>query len=109
MPNPSDCNGMEGLNRRLYLLQQGAPLGGNTLPLSWHQAPSVLIMEGFLTGEKFEGFGGVAALMSWYETVHREVEAFFRSIPELIDKRYCLVKLVEDEKFPKHSSGIEHR
>lgn len=109
MPNPSDWDGMEGFNRRLYLLQQGAPLGGNTLPVSWHQAASILIMEGFFTEKQFENFGGVAALISWYETVHREVEAFFRSIPELVDKRDCLTKLAEDEKVSKLSSGVGYR
>lgn len=108
MPNPSYWDGndgfsMEGFNRRLYLLQQGTPLGGNTLPLSWHQAASVLIMGGFFTEKNFEDFGGVTALMSWYERVHQEVEAFFRSIPEKVD---FLVGLAEDSG---PSSGIGHR
>lgn len=96
MPNSSYWDGMEGFNRRLYLLQQGTPLGGNTLPHSWHQAASVLIIEGFFTEKKLEDFGGVSALISWYERVHLEVEAFFRSIPELVDKRDFLVGLAED-------------
>lgn len=106
MPNLSYWDGMEGFNRRLYLLQQGTPLGGNTLPHSWHQAASVLIIEGFFTEKNLEGFGGVSALISWYERVHLEVEAFFRSIPELVDKRDFLVELAEDSK---PSSGIGHR
>lgn len=42
-------------------------------------------------------------MISWYERVHQEVEAFFRSIPE---KRDFLVGLAEDSG---PSSGIGHR
>lgn len=98
MLNPSDWEGMERFSRRLYLLQQGSPLKGNTQPLSWHQTANVLIMEDFFTEKTFEDFGDVAALMSLYETVYRDVKALFRSIPELAGGRDCVVNLVEDEK-----------
>lgn len=89
MLNPSDWERMEGFSRRLYPLQQGSPLEGNTIPLSWHQAANVLIMEGYFTEKTFEDFGDVEAMMSLYGTVHRDVENPVRSIPELVGGRDC--------------------
>lgn len=96
----SDWEGMEFFNRRLYLLQQGAPLK-EILYRS-----NVMTMEGSVTKKTFEDFGGVATLMSRYETVLREVEAHFRSIPELVGGQDCVVKLVEDEKASKPRNAI---
>lgn len=92
----SDWEGMKIFNRRLYPLQQGAPL------------KEILYRsnDGSVTKKTFEDFGGVATLMSRYKTVHREVEAHFRSIPELVGGQDCVVKLVEDEKASKPRNAI---
>lgn len=108
MLNPSDWEGMERFSRRLYLLQQGSSLEGKTQPLSWHQTANVLIMEYFFTEKTFEDFGDVAALMSLYETVHQDVEVLFRSIPELVNGRDCVVNLIKHKKASKPSSAIRH-
>lgn len=66
-------------------------------------------MEDFFTEKTFEDFGHVAALMALYETVHRNAEALFRSIRELVGRRDCVVNLVEDEKAFQPSNAIGYR
>lgn len=55
-------------------------------------------MEGFFAEKTFEDFADVAALMSLYGSVHRDVEGLFKLIPELVGWRDCVVSLVEVRK-----------
>lgn len=95
---PADWVNLEHFDRRVYLLQQGAPLHGNTLPLRWPQVVKSLVREGFFTEENFRAFGGIKTLTSRYETVRSGVEKFFRADPEIIDKRDWPVMHMEDMK-----------
>lgn len=55
-------------------------------------------MEGSFTEKIFEGFGDTAALISLYGSVNQDVEALFKTTPELVGGRDCVVSLVEVRK-----------
>ena len=97
-PIPADWVNLEYFDRRVYLLQQGAPLHGETLSMPWLKVVENLVREGFFSKENFEAFGGMKALKSRYETVRLGVERFFGAKPEQTDKRDWPIMYMEDMK-----------
>ncbi|MCJ1466362.1 hypothetical protein MMC07_004981 [Pseudocyphellaria aurata] len=107
-PISSDWRDLESFDRRLYILQKGAPLHGETLPVEWTKIVETLVMEGFFTPGEFKALGGLTALTSRYETIRLEIQGFFRSAPEPVDKRNWLIKYVEDLEIYGLGSGTKY-
>lgn len=107
-PTSPDWRNLEHFDRRVYILQKGAPVQGTTLPLEWNQVVEILVMEGFFTEREFKSVGGLAALASRYETIRLEIEGFFKSAPEPVDKRNWPVRYVEDLRVFELGSGTKY-
>lgn len=105
---PSDWRDVGVFDRRVYILQKGAPLRGTTLPLEWTQVIDTLVMEGFFSKLEFETAGGLSALVSRYEDLRLKLEKFFQSAPEPVDKRDWPIRYVEDLKVYKFGSGTKY-
>lgn len=95
-------------DRRVYILQKGAPLQGTTLPLEWSQVVETLGMEGFFTEKEFKAVGGLTALASRYETIRLNIQGFFKSASEPADKRDWPIRYVEDLKVFELGSGTKY-
>lgn len=104
----SDWRDLESFDRRVYILQKGAPLQGETLPVEWTKIIETLVMEGFFTQGEFKAVGGLTALTSRYETIRLAIQGFFRSAPESVDKRDWSIRYVEDLKVFGLGSGTKY-
>lgn len=107
-PISPDWRNLEHFDRRVYILQKGAPVQGTTLPLEWNQVIEILVMEGFFTEREFKSVGGLTALASRYETIRLGIEGFFKSAPEPVDKRNWSIRYVEDMKVFELGSGTKY-
>lgn len=107
-PTSPDWRDLELFDRRVYILQKGAPLRGTTLPLEWTQVVEILVTEGFFTEKEFETAGGLTALTSRYETIRLEIQGFFESAPEPVDMRDWPIRYVEDLKVFDLKSGTKY-
>lgn len=107
-PTSPEWRDLELFDRRVYILQRGAPLQGNTLPLEWGRVVETLVMEGFFTGSEFKAVGGLTALVSRYETIRLEIQGFFKSAPEPVDKRNWPIRYLEDLKVFEFGRGAKY-
>ncbi|MCJ1424518.1 hypothetical protein MMC29_002406 [Sticta canariensis] len=107
-PTSPDWRNLEHFDRRVYILQKGAPVQGTTLPLEWNQVVEILVMEGFFTEREFKSVGGLTALTSRYETIRLEIEGFFKSAPEPADKRNWPIRYAEDLRVFELGSGTKY-
>ncbi|MCJ1264668.1 hypothetical protein MMC22_004542 [Lobaria immixta] len=107
-PTSPDWRDLELFDHRVYILQKGAPLRGTTLPLEWTQVVEILVTEGFFTEKEFETAGGLTVLTSRYETIRLEIQGFFKSAPEPVDKRDWPIRYVEDLKVFDLQSGTTY-
>ena len=85
-PVPTDWKELRAFDRRVYLLQKGSPVHGNTLPLKWFKVVEALTEDGFFTREQFKAWGGVQTLKSHYESTRVGIEGFFQAKPEPTNK-----------------------
>ena len=107
-PTSPDWRNLERFDRRVYILQKGAPVQGTTLPLQWNQVVEILVTEQFFTEREFESAGGLTALVSRYETIRLGIEGFFKSAPEPVDKRNWPIRYVEDLRVFELGSGTKY-
>lgn len=107
-PIPLGWQTLNHFDRRIYSLQQGAPLDGETLPLTWPQVVESLVREGFFSEEDFKMFGGMEALRSRYETIRLRVENLFGSNSEPADKRDWPIMYLEDVRVFKLDSNTKY-
>jgi len=68
---------LEPLDRRVYIMQRGAPSNGNNLPLKWPRVVSLLVKEQHFTREQLNTWGGIQAFEERYETVRVHMMALF--------------------------------
>lgn len=87
---------LESLDRRVYIAQRGAPLKGNTLPLTWPKVVNILVKEKYLTREQFNAWGGVPALKERYENIRLRMRTLFDAPEEPMDERDFLIRKSED-------------
>ena len=99
-----DWKKLQAFDRRVYLLQKGSPIHGNTLPLKWSKVVEVLIEDGFFTREQFKSWGGFEVLKSRYESTRLRIEGFFGAIPEPTNKMGWQV--VHAEGFEVYGMGV---
>lgn len=107
-PISPDWGDLEVFDRRVYTLQKGAPFQGTTLPLEWTRIVRILVTQGFFTEAEFKAVGGLNALVSRYETIRLEIQGFFKSAPEPVDKRNWPIRYVEDLKVFEYESGTKY-
>ena len=89
---------IQEIDRRIYLLQKGAPAHGSTLPWDWTHN----VVKKFLTDEGVDTLSGLSCrdnteiLKSRYESVRLGLQTFYDSKPEPVDKRsWTLYKFEE--------------
>ena len=78
------------VDRRVYLLQKGAPIDSDTLPQDWTNETfkKVLFDEGIATLDKLDRRNNIQVLKDRYERVLLRLQNFFESEPEPRNK-YC--------------------
>ena len=87
----------------IYSLQKGAPVHGNTLPLSWQTVKQTLFNRGDLTLDELNSEEATKLLKLRYECLRLGVEAFFKSKPETADKNdWTLFQYEEFDAFDKN-------
>ena len=74
------------MDRRVYLLQKGAPLHGNTLPQDWNVVKRVLFDEGNISRDELNSREGTELLKSCYDSIRLGLQGFFGSRPEPFNK-----------------------
>ena len=70
----------------IYTLQKGAPVHGNTLPLSWQTVKQTLFDCGEITLDELNSEEATKWLKLRYECLRLGIEASFKSKPETADK-----------------------
>lgn len=103
-PTVTDWKKLQAFDRRVYLLQKGSPINGNTLPLKWFKVVEALIEDGFFTREQLKAWGGVEALKSRYESVRKGIEGFFDAKPEPTNKMRWQIR--HGEGFDVYGKGV---
>ena len=81
-----DYNELEQFDQLIYSLQKGAPVHGNTLPLSWQTVKQALFDCGNITLDELNSEDATKWLKLRYECLRLGIEAFFKSKPEIADK-----------------------
>ncbi|KAL9129060.1 MAG: hypothetical protein Q9217_002400 [Psora testacea] len=86
---------LQEMDKYVYSIQRGAPLNGNTLPLSWQKVKKRLYVEGYITLDELRGDEATRWLKAQYEGVRLGLQAFFKAKPEAMDKKEWTVFHVE--------------
>lgn len=85
---PVDWDKIDDMHRKVYLLQRGAPVNGNTLPMKWGEVKQILFDEGYhVTLDDLNSREHTERLKAGYESVRIGVEAFFGAKPEKSNKK----------------------
>ena len=87
---------LEELDQLIYSLQKGAPVHGNTLPLSWQTVKQTLFDCGEITLDELNSEEATKWLKLRYECLRLGIEAFFKSKPETADKNDWTFFLCEE-------------
>jgi hypothetical protein len=98
-PVLEDWHQLGKFDRRLYQLQDAAPLKSKILPLRWPEVVKRLIDENLLSNEQLGACGGYAALQARYEDVRVAVRASFGPTVEDEPKTNGELKWMHAEDF----------
>ncbi|KAI9872715.1 MAG: hypothetical protein M1830_001267, partial [Pleopsidium flavum] len=74
---------------------KGAPVKGNTLPLTWSQLVNILYKERFITRKQLKACGGIEALKIRYEQVRLRMQTLFDARREPLDNKGFVVMYAE--------------
>ncbi|KAK0512239.1 hypothetical protein JMJ35_005367 [Cladonia borealis] len=100
---PLDYNELGQFDQLIYSLQKGAPVHGNTLPLSWQTVKQTLFDCGEITLDELNDEEATKWLQLRYECLRLGIEAFFKSKPETADKNeWTLSRYEEFDAFDKN-------
>ena len=77
-----EWNSLEDLDRVTYILQNGAPAEGSTLPLSWQAVKEGLFEEGYITSDDIADPEFTLWLVKRYESIRLRLQEFFQAKPE---------------------------
>lgn len=94
-PVYADWHDLLSLDRRIYLLQRGAPLKGNALPLKWDQVVKILIDELYFTRIEYKNWGGLTCLKERYERVCLQMQRLYEAEKEAGDKKTWTIMYAE--------------
>ena len=98
-----EYNELGQLDQLIYSLQKGAPVHGNTLPLSWQTVKQTLFDCGEITFDELNSEEATRWLKLRYECLRLGIEAFFKSKPETADKNdWTLFRYEEFDAFDKN-------
>ena len=78
----SDFNNLTHFERRLYLLQAGAPADGNTLPRTWQQVKENLYNYGVITVNSFSSENEKDWIKEYYGEIQKGIESYWNCEPE---------------------------
>ena len=93
----TDWDELRHFDRRLFLLQQGAPIKGDNMPYDWSAVKRILFKEGFsINQDFFDGVKDAQYLQRRYECVRIGLEAFFNAKPETENRMEWTLFRVED-------------
>lgn len=81
-----DYNKLDHFDQLIYSLQKGAPVHGNTLPLSWQIVKQALFDHGEITLDELSSEEATEWLKRRYEYIRLGIEVYFKSKPEIADK-----------------------
>ena len=81
-----DYNELGHFDQLIYSLQKGAPVHGNTLPVTWQTVKQTLFDHGEITLDELNSEEATKWLQLRYECLRLGIEAFFKSKPEIADK-----------------------
>lgn len=81
-----EWSAIEEIDRRVYLLQKGAPLHGNTLPQDWTHDVVKKALSNEDTFDEFDSGEGIELLKTRYESVRLGLQKFFGSKLEPVNK-----------------------
>ena len=70
----SDWNLMSDLDRRVYSLQCGVPMGGNAIPHKWSEIVQILLREDYFTHKQFLKWSSEKELQNRYEQTRFAVQ-----------------------------------
>ena len=108
---------IQDIDRRIYLLQRGAPLDSNTSPddPTYDSLKKLLFDEGAITLDEFSSGEGTELLKSRYESVRLGLQTFLDSGPEPVNKKDWILSKFEGfdvydrkrgSRYWKHRSNI---
>ncbi|MCJ1259819.1 hypothetical protein MMC24_007658 [Lignoscripta atroalba] len=92
----ADWSEFQPFERRIFLLQKGAPLHGNTLPMKWAEVVRQLIREDYFTRKQFNTWGGEKELKLHYERLRLAMQELFRAEDEPTDRKNWRIYWLED-------------
>lgn len=91
-----EWEGFEPLDRRIYILQKGAPTGANTLSHTWPQMTNLLVKQRFFTRTQFQAWGGVEGLIRRYEHVRLRMQTLFAAESEPSSREHFPILYAEN-------------
>ena len=94
-PVYADWHDLLSLDRRIYLLQRGAPLKGNALPLKWDKVVKILIDELYFTRIEYKNWGGLTCLKERYERVCLQMQRLYEAEKEAGNKKSWAIMYAE--------------
>ncbi|KAI9724108.1 MAG: hypothetical protein M1812_000827 [Candelaria pacifica] len=94
-PIPDDWHDFNDYDRRVYILQKGAPVDGNTLPIKWLLLVNVLIGENHFTKQQLKAWGGLKVIKERYEKVRLSLQVFWKAGEEAKNVNDFAVMYVE--------------
>ncbi|KAL9591687.1 MAG: hypothetical protein Q9179_007473 [Wetmoreana sp. 5 TL-2023] len=111
-PKTAGCGSLENDDRILYLLQKGAPLGSQALPLDWFEVAQALQTEPGLSRDSAEATRKIEAFKERYIIVHRGIEAYYnarlvpvedKTLARYYAEDFDVYDLKRGDKYWKHS------
>ena len=103
-------NNVQDLDRRIYLLQKGAPLNSNTLPQDWTNEifKKILSDEGNTTLDEPSSRDNIEVLKNRYESVRLGLQNFFNSGSEPANKNCWILSKTEGFDVYEMKSGSRY-
>ena len=108
--NSITWNNVQALDRRIYLLQKGAPLNSNTFSQDWINETfnNFLSDEGIITSDELSNRDNIEILKNRYESVRLGLQNFFDSEPEPENKNCWTLSKTEGFDVYKMESGSRY-
>ena len=97
-----DFNELNSLERHLYLLQKGAPLDSEALPVAWSNVKQSLFDNGEIAFDELNDDDLTASIKDFYEDIRLKVAAFWNSkLEPLSNKDWTLRRMEHLDAFER--------
>lgn len=108
-PRQRDWYQLQDIDRRVYILQQGAPVRSQTLPMKWDEVKEILFEEGDITFDELNSAEGTLPVKERYENIRLGIEVFFDvKKPEVIDKKQWTIYHAEQLSVFQSQRGAKY-